>query len=135
MIHWPGTILVATAPIHLRLSFDRLASIVREQLGTDPRSDTLIVFHNRARTHVKLLWHDGGGYCLFYKRLDRGTYRIPLAIPPEAQQVSVSARELAPKYWAQTIAGLDARYRAILRHPWETGDVATELAAAIARAA
>lgn len=95
MIRWPGTILVATAPIDLRLSFDRLAGIVREQLGADPRSDTLIVFHNRARTHAKLLWHDGGGYCLFYKRLDRGVYRIPLAIPPGARQVSVSARELA----------------------------------------
>jgi hypothetical protein len=43
--------------------------------------------------------------------------------------------ELAPKYWAQTLAGLDARYQAILRRPWETGDVATELAAAFARAA
>ena len=43
--------------------------------------------------------------------------------------------ELAPKYWAQTVAGLDARRRAILRRPWEPGDVATELAAAIARAA
>ena len=87
MIRWPGTILVATAPVSLHLSFDRLAGIVREQLGADPRSDTLIVFHNRARTHVKLLWHDGSGYCLFYKRLDRGTYRIPLAIPPGARQV------------------------------------------------
>jgi transposase len=95
MIRWPGTILVATAPVNLHLSFDRLAGIVREQLGADPRSDTLIVFHNRARTHVKLLWHDGRGYCLFYKRLDRGTYRIPLAIPPGARQVSVGARELA----------------------------------------
>lgn len=33
MIRWPETILVATAPIDLRLSFDRLAGIVREQLG------------------------------------------------------------------------------------------------------
>ena len=95
MIRWPGTLLVATAPFDLRLSFDRLAGIVREQLGADPRSDTLVVFHNRARTHAKLLWHDGRGYCLLYKRLDRGAYRIPLAIPADARHVSVSARELA----------------------------------------
>ena len=54
-----------------------------------------MVFHNRARTHVKLLWHDGTGYCLLYKRLDRGAYRIPLAIPAGARQVTVSERELS----------------------------------------
>ena len=114
MIRWPGTILVATAPVNLHLSFDRLAGIVREQLGADPRSDTLIVFHNRARTHVKLLWHDGGGYCLFYKRLDRGTYRIPLAIPPGARQVSVSARELALVLEGIDEAALRAARRSVL---------------------
>ena len=94
MIRVPSTILVATAPIDLHLSFDRLAGIVREQLGADPRADTLIVFHNRRRTHLKLLWHDGKAYHVLYTRLDRGTYRIPLAIPPGAQRVQISEREL-----------------------------------------
>jgi transposase len=91
----PSTIFVATAPIDLRLSFDRLAGIVREQLGSDPRRETLVVFHNRRRTHLKLLWHDGRAYCILYRRLDRGTYRIPLAIPKDARSVTVSTRELA----------------------------------------
>jgi transposase len=95
MIRLPGTILAATTPVDLRLSFDRLAGIVREHLGADPRRDTLVIFHKRARTHLKLLWHDGTGYCLLYKRLDRAVYRIPLAIPAGARQVTVSARELA----------------------------------------
>lgn len=94
MIRLPSTVFVATAPLDLRLSFDRLAGIVRELLGGDPRGDALYVFHNRARTHLKMLWHDGGGYCVMYKRLDRGTYRIPLAIPEGAVRVTVSAREL-----------------------------------------
>ena len=94
MIRMPTTILVATAPVNLHLSFDRLASLVREQLGADPRADTLVVFHNRRRTHVKLLWHDGSGYVVLYKRLDRGTYRIPLAIPPGAAHVRVRREEL-----------------------------------------
>ncbi len=95
MIRLPTTIYVATAPIDLRLSFDRLAGIVRDQLGADPRGEALYVFHNRPRTHLKLLWHDGSGYCVVYKRLDRGAYRIPLAIPAGAARVSVGARELA----------------------------------------
>jgi transposase len=90
----PATIYVATEPVNLHYSFDRLAGIVREQLGEDPRREALFVFHNRRRTHVKILWHDGRGYWLLYKRLDRGTYRIPLAIPPGAQSVKVSRREL-----------------------------------------
>jgi transposase len=95
MIPVPATILAATAPVDLRLSFDRLAAIVRERLGAEPRAGTLVIFHNKARTHVKLLWHDGTGYCLLYKRLDRGAYRVPLAIPADAARVTVSARELS----------------------------------------
>jgi transposase len=90
----PSTILVATTPINLRLSFDRLAGIVRAELGRDPKQPLLVMFHNRRRTHAKLLWHDGRGYCLFYKRLERRTFRIPLAIPPDAGSVVVGAREL-----------------------------------------
>jgi transposase len=94
MIRFPAVLLVATEPVNLHLSFDRLAGIVREHLGGDPRSETLVVFHNRRRTHVKLLWHDGRGYLILYKRIDRGRYRIPLAIPPDARSVTVSRREL-----------------------------------------
>lgn len=88
------SIYVAASPVDMRLSFDRLAGIVRERLEANPRGEALVVFYNRRRTLMKLLWHDGGGYCVLYKRLDRGVYRIPLTIPPEAQRISVSYREL-----------------------------------------
>lgn len=95
MIRFPANIYVATAPINLHLSFDRLAGIVRDQFGDDPRGDALFVFHNKARTHLKMLWHNRRGYCLFYMRLDRGTYRIPMSIPEGATRVTVRPRELA----------------------------------------
>jgi transposase len=94
MMRLPTTIYVATSPVNLHLSFDRLAGIVREQLCGDPRGEAAYIFHNRRRTHVKILWHDGRGYLLLYKRLDRGVYRIPLAIPAGAERVLVSRREL-----------------------------------------
>lgn len=92
----PAAIFVATQPVNLRLSFDRLAGLVREQLRRDPRSDALFVFHNKRKTHLKLIWHDGSGYRILYKRLDRGQgrFRIPLPIPENAAQVSISRREL-----------------------------------------
>jgi len=94
MIRLPLKVFVATEPVDMRLSFDRLAGIVRNHLGEEPREEMLVVFHNRRRTHLKLLWHDGGGYCVLYKRLDRAHYRIPLAIPVDARHVTVSRREL-----------------------------------------
>jgi transposase len=95
MIRWPGSVFVATEPIDLRLSFDRLAGLVRDRLQAEPHDDAMFVFHNRARTHLKILWHGGRGYCQLYMRLDRGTYRIPLAVPADATRVRVTERELA----------------------------------------
>jgi transposase len=94
VITLPSIIYVATEPVNLHFSFDRLAGIVRERLGADPRGEAMFVFHNRRRTHLKILLHQERGYWLLYKRLDRGTYRIPLAIPPGAKSVTVSRREL-----------------------------------------
>jgi len=90
----PAKVYVATEPVNLHLSFDRLAGLVRERFGCDPRDEALYVFHNRRGTHAKILWHDGTGYWIFYKRLDRGTYRIPVAIPAGTPCVKASRREL-----------------------------------------
>lgn len=89
-----GEIYMASTPIDLRQSFDRLTAIVREQLGADPRGEALFVFHNRRRTHIKILARDASGYWILYKRLDRGTFRIPLPVPPTANRVRVERREL-----------------------------------------
>ncbi len=94
MMKLPTSIYVATTPVNLHLSFDRLAGIVREHLGGDPRGEALYLFPNRRGTHVKILWHDGSGYWILYKRLDRGKYRIPMPIPAGATHVTVSRREL-----------------------------------------
>jgi len=90
----PTQIFVATQPISLHLSFDRLAGLVRDVLGGVPRIGQAFLFHNRRATHVKLLWHDGTGYRVLYKRLDRGRFHVPLPIPPGAARVEVSQREL-----------------------------------------
>lgn len=90
----PTQIFVATQPISLHLSFDRLAGLVRDVLGADPRVGEAFLFHNRRATHVKLLWHDGTGYRVLYKRLDRGRFHVPLPVPPDAARVEVSSREL-----------------------------------------
>jgi transposase len=72
-------VFVGLEPIDLRWGFDRLAGIVAERLTRDARSGTLFVFFGKRRDALKVLFFDGTGLCLFYKRLDQGAFRLPLA--------------------------------------------------------
>lgn len=87
-------IFVALDPIDLRWSFDRLAGIAEERLGRKARSGALFVFFGKRRTSLKILFADASGICLFYKRLDRGTYRLPEALEPGASSVVLDERAL-----------------------------------------
>jgi len=70
-------IFVGLDPIDLRWSFDRLAGIVTERIGREARCGALFVFFGKRRDALKVLFFDGTGMCLFYKRLDLGTFRLP----------------------------------------------------------
>ena len=35
------------------------------------------MFYGRRRDALKVLFFDGSGMCIFYKRLDRGAFRLP----------------------------------------------------------
>jgi transposase len=76
-------VFVGLEPIDLRWGFDRLAGLVTERLGRDARSRALFVFFGKRRDALKVLFFDGNGLCLFYKRLDAGTFRLPLAADGE----------------------------------------------------
>jgi transposase len=78
MINTQGVqIWIATAPIDMRQGFDRLAARVREQLGHNPLGGHLFVFRNKSGERVKVLWWDGTGLVLYYKRIERGQFRFP----------------------------------------------------------
>ncbi len=87
-------IFVGLEPIDLRWGFDRLAGIVEERLGRVARGGALFVFFGRRRTAMKVLWYDGTGLCLFYKRLDRGRFRVPPAVEDGAVLRELVEREL-----------------------------------------
>jgi len=61
----------------MRNSYDGLVSLVKVALSEDPLSGTLYVFSNRRRTHVKAVYWDRTGFCLFAKRLERGHFILP----------------------------------------------------------
>lgn len=72
-------VYVALEPIDLRYGFERLSGLVAERIGYEARSGALFVFLGKRRQALKVLFYDGSGLCLFYKRLDRGTFRVPEA--------------------------------------------------------
>ena len=84
-------VFVALGPVDLRWSFDRLAGMVSEHIGREARSGALFVFFGKRREAIKLLFFDGTGMCIFYKRLDRGTFRLPE--PPAEGVTSVEIDE------------------------------------------
>ncbi len=87
-------IFVGVDPIDLRWSFDRLAGIVAEHIGRDARSGALFVFFGKHRAALKILFFDGTGLCLFYKRLDKGTFKLPLAVADDARSITIDERAL-----------------------------------------
>jgi transposase len=86
-------VFVGLDPIDLRWSFDRLAGIVTERIGREARCGALFVFFGKRRDAMKVLFCDGTGMCLFYKRLDRGTFRMPDA-PDRATSITIDERAL-----------------------------------------
>ena len=82
-------IYIALEPIDMRLSFDRLSGLAKEQIGYDARSGALFVFFGRRRDALKVLFFDGSGMCIFYKRLDRCRFQIPAAPHANVRHVEV----------------------------------------------
>lgn len=69
-------IFVAREPCDLRKGFDGLAALVIDVIDEDPQSGHLFVFANRRRDRVKVLFWDGSGYMLIYKRLEHGRFHF-----------------------------------------------------------
>jgi transposase len=86
-------IFMGLDPIDLRWGFDRLAGIVGERLTRDARSGALFVFFGKRRDCLKVLFFDGTGMCLFYKRLDTGTFRLP-PVPEGTTTLAIEDRVL-----------------------------------------
>lgn len=108
-------VFVAADPVDFHFSFDRLAGVVRNALRADPLSGDLFAFFNKPRTRCKILVFEPGGYAIYYKRLEQGTFQLPL-IPAEATRVQVDSSTLS-----MILDGIDLRAPRRLRYTRDRG--------------
>ena len=80
-------------PADMRKGFDGLSGLVRNELQKDPLSGDVFIFFNKRRSHVKLLLWERDGFSIYYKRLERGTYELPV-IDGQSESVELRSDEL-----------------------------------------
>lgn len=97
-------VFVATAPVDLRGSFNRLFALTQTVLLQDPLSGHWFVFANRQRNRVKILFWDGSGLWVCAKRLERGRFTWPAA---ESASASLRGEELSA-----LLSGLEVQAKA-----------------------
>ena len=62
----------------MRKGFDSLCGLVDREFLMSPISGDVYIFLNHPRNRIKILHWQGDGFAIFYKRLEKGTYEIPL---------------------------------------------------------
>jgi transposase len=70
-------ILVATKPVDFRKGHDGLAALVQNELGKKPFTGTVYVFRSKRGDRLKLLYWDGSGLVMTYKRLEEHSFTWP----------------------------------------------------------
>lgn len=108
-------IFVASRPVDFRKGHDGLAAVVQHELRKDPFTGTVFVFRSKRADRAKILFWDGSGLVLIYKRLEAHKF----AWPPLRDGVM----KLGHAQFEALFEGLDWRrvYAAAPRPPATTG--------------
>jgi transposase len=93
----------------MRKGFDGLSGMVEEHFAESLFSGALFIFLNRRRDRVKILYWDTGGLALWYKRLERGKFRMPSG--PEGEAVELTGAELSMLLEGITPLRVERRYK------------------------
>jgi len=96
-------IFMCTTPTRMNYSFDRLMGRAQTIFEQDPVSGHLFLFFSRSRDRIKILYWDKDGFCIWYKRLERGTFQFPESADGE-QRLELTYDQLT-----KMLGGIDLR--------------------------
>lgn len=86
-------IFVAAGATDMRKGFNGLQGLITSVLEQDPLSGHLFLFVNRRRDKLKILYWDGDGLAIWYKRLEQGTFQMP-TIADDQKSAEMRSEEL-----------------------------------------
>ena len=126
MISLPHAVRVFlhTPPTNLRKGFDALSGLVTEAFSQDPTSGHLFLFVNRRRDRLKILYWDRDGLAIWYKRLETGSFQLPV-INRDAVSIEMSSTQLT-----LILSGIDlrsARQRKRYQRPIQSAHKSTSI--------
>ena len=87
-------IYFATGLVDMRNGIDGLRTIVEQILKRNPNEGHLFVFVGKRRDMLKILFWDKNGYVVYFKRLERGRFQLPVV---DEKRVKVEM-EAAPRF-------------------------------------
>jgi transposase len=103
----------------MRKGFNLLCGIVTNELGRAVIQADAFIFINKARTHLKLLVYEQGGFTIFYRRLEKGAFEVP-AFNLDAKSMQLSSDQL--HFMLQGIALGTVKYRKRYQHQPAIGE-------------
>ena len=68
-----------TEACDFRKGFEGLCGLVMSRFESLLTSGSVFIFFNGRRDRVKLLCWEGDGFAIYYKRLERGSYELPVS--------------------------------------------------------
>lgn len=86
-------IFFAAEATDMRKGFNGLQGMVTGVLQQDPLTGHLFLFVNRRRDKLKILYWDGDGLAIWYKRLEQGTFQLP-KLSPDQLSAEIRSDEL-----------------------------------------
>lgn len=63
--------------VDMRKSINGLSIIVASHMNKNPSSGEIFLFANKGSNKIKILYWDRNGFCLWYKKLETGNFKVP----------------------------------------------------------